>query len=120
MKENQETDKKEIMDDPIGDLLSPNAPKVGKGMGNAGSGAQTTNREKSKQITFSHLVSTKDLLDDLVWLKSFKIDEKDLTQGDVIREALELLAKEIDYEKLRKKYADKLDKHRPKVGRKRR
>ncbi|MEM6771247.1 MAG: FoF1 ATP synthase subunit gamma, partial [Bacteroidota bacterium] len=26
MKENQETDKKEIMDDPIGDLLSPNAP----------------------------------------------------------------------------------------------
>ncbi|MEO2050280.1 MAG: hypothetical protein ABGX00_00835 [Allomuricauda sp.] len=98
------------MSNGIDDLLS--GPSANKG--------KQTEKKKSEniQITFSHAKTTKKLLDDLVWLKTYKIDEEPLSQGDVICEALQLLADKIGYEKLRKKYADKLEKHKPKVGRK--
>lgn len=81
---------------------------------------RTAPKQKSEniQITFSHEKKTKKMLDELVWLKQFVIDMEELSQGDVVRQGLELLAKEIGYEKLRKKYADKLDNYKPKVGRK--
>lgn len=69
-------------------------------------------------VNFSHDASTKKLLHDLVWLKKFVVDMKEASQGDIIKEALELLAKKIDYKSLKIKYADQLATAKPKAGRK--
>lgn len=71
-------------------------------------------------VNFSHDASTKKLLDDIVWLKKFVVDMKEASQGDIILEALELLAKKIDYKNLRVKYAEQLASAKPKAGRKKR
>ncbi len=99
-------------------MIDDLAPSKGKTLEEK-TGAKTAKKKgNSISITVSHEKSTKQLLDELVWLKQYVIDQKAVTQGDIVREALELLGKEIGYDKLRKKYADKLADVKPKVGRK--
>ena len=77
--------------------------------------ATATNKPSQNiQITFSHDKSTKTLLDELVWLKQYVIDMEDISQGDIIRQGLELLATQIEHKKLSKKHADKLENYKPK------
>ena len=91
-----------------------------KGQNPKKSSGATEKKEKQITVSFSHFESTKKLLHELVWLKKFAIDLEEVSQGDIIREALELLAEKIDYEKLRKKYAKQLEKAKPRSGRKKR
>ncbi len=77
-------------------------------------------KEKHVVVNFSHAASTKKMLDELVWLKKFVVDMKEASQGDIIREGLELLAKKIGYKDLRMKYAEQLENAKPKAGRKKR
>lgn len=79
---------------------------------------KSINKSVKKTISFSHNESTKKLMTDLVWLKQFVLDRKPVSQGDIVRWGLDLVAKEIGYEKLRKKYADELDNYKPSTGRK--
>ena len=70
------------------------------------------------QISFQSETSTLKLLNELVWLKQYTIDMEAVSQDDIVRQGLSLLADEIGYEKLRKKHAVSLDKYKPKAGRK--
>ena len=57
-------------------------------------------------------------MDDLQWLKQFVVDKKSVSQGDVVREALDLLAKKMKYDKLKEEYAEELANATIKAGRK--
>lgn len=64
-------------------------------------------RESQHSFTVRHDVSTKVLLDRILKLKELTTPgAHNITRGSVVREALELLANEMDYVKLEKKYAD--------------
>jgi len=51
-------------------------------------------------------------------IKQYVIDFKPTSQNDIVKEALALLSKKMDYKKLRAAHAEKLDNLKPKVGRK--
>ena len=79
------------------------------------SGTIKSKKEKSvkanpKEVQHSfmvrHDVYTKVLLDRIQRLKDLTTPAAKLSQGAIVREALELLAKEMEYDKLEKKYAD--------------
>ncbi len=78
--------------------------------------------KKTKKISFTLRSDqdTKSLLDDLQWLMQYVITKKPVTQADVVREALTVLAKEMDYAKLKKKYAGDLAEAMVPMGRKKR
>ncbi|MEM7552310.1 MAG: hypothetical protein AAF363_21675 [Bacteroidota bacterium] len=77
-------------------------------------------KEKPKKVNFtiSHDAGTKELLDDLQWLKQYVVDRQPVSQGDIVREALEELAKKWNYAKLKKEYAEDLANATIKIGRK--
>ncbi|TXN37733.1 hypothetical protein FVB32_05440 [Flagellimonas hymeniacidonis] len=67
----------------------------------------TTPKEKQHTFTVRHGVSTKVLLDRIQKIKELTTPGADnISKGGIIREALELLAKDMDYAKLEKKYAE--------------
>ncbi len=76
--------------------------------------------KKRKRVAFTvrDWPETKELLDDLQWLKQFVVDKKSVSQGDVVREALDLLAKKMKYDKLKEEYAEELANATIKAGRK--
>lgn len=76
--------------------------------------------KKLKKVSFTvrHEADTKRLLDELQWLKQFVITKKPVSQADIIREALELLAKKMKYNTLKEKYAEELADVTIAVGRK--
>lgn len=66
-----------------------------------------TNKERQHSFTVRHDVSTKVLLDRIQKLKELTTPGvKGISQGSIVREALELLAKDMDYDKLAKKYSE--------------
>jgi len=74
--------------------------------------AKINDKKKETQHTFSirHDVSTKVLLDRLQKVKTLTTPtKKTITRGTIIREALELLAKNMDYSKKEKKYFEFLE-----------
>lgn len=66
-------------------------------------------KEEQKYFTARHGVSTIEMLQNMAWLKQYVIDFKKVSQGDVIREGLELLAKKMKYDKLLEEHGDKLE-----------
>lgn len=76
-------------------------------------------KPKKKSFTVRGDEGTKTLLDNLQWLKQYVVTKKPISQADVVQEALELLAKEMDYEKLKKKYSADLEHAVISSGRKR-
>jgi glutamate synthase domain-containing protein 2 len=67
---------------------------------------KTNSKEVQHSFTIRHDVSTKVLLDRIQRLKDLTTLAAKLSQGAIVREALELLAKEMEYGKLERKYAD--------------
>lgn len=82
--------------------------------------AQKEMKPKKVSFTVRSDEGTKNLLDDLQWLKQYVVTKNPVSQADVVQEALELLAKEMDYGKLKKKYAADLADATISAGRKRR
>ena len=80
--------------------------------------AQADKKPKKVSFTVRHEAETKRLLDELQWLKQFVITKKPVSQGGIIREALELLAEQMDYDTLKNKYAGELADITVAVGRK--
>lgn len=76
--------------------------------------------KKPKRVPFTvrDVASTKQLLDDLQWLKQIVVDKRPISQGDVVREALQLLAKKMNYDKLKEEYAEDLANATISAGRK--
>lgn len=71
----------------------------------------TTKIETKKSVqhafTIRHDVSTKVLLDRIQRVKELTTpNARSISQGSIIREALNLLAKDIDFNKLEKKYSE--------------
>lgn len=66
-------------------------------------------KEKQKYFTARHSVSTIEMLQNIAWLKQYVIDFKKVSQGDVIREGLELLAEKMNYDKLLAEHHDKIE-----------
>lgn len=60
--------------------------------------------KKKKQLTIYADVSAKEKMDNIQWLKKWVIEKKDVSQGDVFEEAINLLADHIGYDKLMKKH----------------
>ena len=77
-----------------------------------------TKKTNRVQISFQSDASTLKLLNELVWLKQYAIDMEAVSQDDIVRQGIELLAKKINYDKLRKEHAKKLDNYKPSAGRK--
>jgi hypothetical protein len=72
-------------------------------------GAITIKKPKQRAFTISHDEGTKKMLDNIQWLEQFVISRKPISQGDIIHQALQLRAKEMDYEKLIIEYAEDLE-----------
>lgn len=78
---------------------------------------------KSKKVekvsfTIRHTAETKALLDDIHWLKTFVIDKKEITHGEIVEEALQLLSKKINYKKLYQENETSITSAVKKMGRK--
>ena len=70
--------------------------------------ALKTKKPKRVSFTITHDAETKELMDDIQWLQQYVVKKSPVSQGDVISEALELLADKIGYDKLKKEYEEDL------------
>lgn len=90
----------------LDDLLAKNKGKRGVKAPQKEKSVKTNSKEVQHSFTVRHDVSTKVLLDRIQRLKDLTTPAAKLSQGAIVREALELLAKEMGYDKLEKKYTD--------------
>lgn len=67
----------------------------------------TTRKQKKVSFTINGNQKTKKLLDELQWFKQYAITRQQVTQAEIIQEALELLSKKMGWSKA-KKYSDTL------------
>ena len=80
--------------------------------------AVKTEIKENKTISLYLKEDELEMLDNIVWLKSYIIDMGEAySRSNIVVEALQLLANEVGYDKLVKKYQDKLIKATPKPGR---
>lgn len=100
-KVNETVDKKKMLDSLIGDK---NTPK------------KKSNRIK-QSFTMTIHEGTVQLFNEIQFMKEYLVDIKPTTRDAVLREALEALGREIGYDELKKKHADKLQDCSPRLGR---
>ena len=90
----------------LNDLLTQNKGNK-KNQKNSEKSVKASSKEVQHSFTLRHDISTKVLLDRIKKLKELTTPtSKSLSQGSIVREALELLAKDMDYDKLAKKYSE--------------
>lgn len=64
------------------------------------------NKNKKRKALYLNLpVEDREKLDNIVWLKKYIINKKEVSLTDVIKEAIDLVGEQIDYDALMKKHA---------------
>ena len=94
--------------------------EIKKGFAAFEDAVKTEIKKENKTISLYLKEDELEMLDNIVWLKSYIIDMgESYSRTNIVVEALQLLANEVGYEKLTAEYGDKLANAKPRAGRRR-